>query len=159
VDFVPELVQKARENAARRGVRIEGLVQEISEIEAPPGSYDLVWITSSLYSIVPTRKGRVAMLQRLHRILREEGFFYCSFRWWEGWQPAQVVEWARKIFALMTIGNLRYEQGDILWLNREFMYVFTSEAALRSEFEDGGFTLIHLQIPESGMEGAALLVR
>lgn len=157
VDYVPEMVQRAKENAAKRGLKIEGLVQEISEIDAPPDSYDLAWLTNSMYSIVPTRKNRVAMLQRLHRILRPGGFLICAFHWEKRREPSQLAEWARKIFALMTLGNLRYERGDILWLKREFLHVFSSEAALRSEFEEGGFTLFHLQIPESGVEGGAVL--
>jgi SAM-dependent methyltransferase len=157
VDYIPEMVQRAKTNAAKRGVKIEGLVQEISEIDALPDSYDLVWLTNSMYSSVPTRRRRVAMLQRLHGTLRPGGFLICTFHWEKRREPSQLAEWARKLFAIITLGNLSYERGDILWLKREFLHVFTSEAALRSEFEDGGLTLIYLQIPESGVEGGALL--
>lgn len=50
VDFVPEMVQQAKENAARQGVKIAGLVQEISELEVPHGSFDLVWLAKEMYT-------------------------------------------------------------------------------------------------------------
>ncbi len=37
VNFTPGVVEKARENAARRWVRIVGFVQEISILDAPLG--------------------------------------------------------------------------------------------------------------------------
>lgn len=49
VDFVPGMVEKARENAAQRGVRIEGLVQEISKLDVPDGAYDVVWLCAAMY--------------------------------------------------------------------------------------------------------------
>ena len=73
VDFVPGMVELAKENAAQRGVRIEGLVQEISRLDVPASSYDVVWLCAAMYSCVPTRQRRVAMLRRIRQALRPGG--------------------------------------------------------------------------------------
>lgn len=157
VDFVPEMVQRAKENAARHGVQIEGLVQEISELEVPQGSYDIAWLAKEMYSSIPTRQRRVKMLRRIYRALRSGGYFICTFRWQPEDMFSPKVEFARRIFALLTLGNLGYEPGDMLWLNSEFIHAFSSEAELRSEFAAGGFAVCYLHIPASGEEGGAAL--
>ena len=55
VDYVPEMVEHAVENARKRGVQIEGMVQEISKLDVPKGIFDVVWISRSMYSCIPTR--------------------------------------------------------------------------------------------------------
>lgn len=158
VDFVPELVQQAKENAARHGVQIEGLVQEISELDMPAGSFDIVWLSRRMYSCVPTRGRRLEMLRRIHRALRPGGYFICTYLWQTQKMFSPIAELARKIFAFLTRGNLEYEPGDILWNSLEFVHAFSSEAELRSEFAAGGFAVSHLHIPVPGEEGEAVLV-
>lgn len=158
VDFVPEMVQKAQENAARQGVKIAGLVQEISELEVPPGSYDLVWLAREMYSSIPTRHRRVKMLRRIQLALRPGGYFICTYHWETEEMFSPKVEFVRKIFALLTLGNLEYEPGDMLWNHKEFLHAFSSEAELKSEFAAGGFTVLHRHIPEIGDNGGVVLV-
>jgi len=79
VDFVPGMVQLAQENAARQGLAIEGLVQEISALDVPAGAYDVVWLTAAMYSCMPTRERRVGMLLRVRQTLRPGGHFVCGF--------------------------------------------------------------------------------
>ena len=64
MDFVAEMVERAKANAARQGVALEGLVQEISQLDVPDGVYDLVWLSARMYSCLPTRQRRVEMLRR-----------------------------------------------------------------------------------------------
>jgi SAM-dependent methyltransferase len=157
VDFVPEMVRRAQENAAKHGVKINGLVQEVANLEVPPASYDIAWLSNSMYSSVPTQRRRLEMLRRIRRALRPGGFFICSFHWEKRGVPHKA-EFLRKIFAYVTRGNLWYEPGDMLWLNAEFIHAFSSEADLRAEFAAGGFKVFQLQIPETGVEGGAVLV-
>ena len=42
VDYIPAMVERAIENAERRGFRMEGLVQEISQLEVPAATYNVV---------------------------------------------------------------------------------------------------------------------
>jgi SAM-dependent methyltransferase len=157
VDFVPEMVEKAKENAARHGMRIEGLVQEISKIDVTTGAYDVAWLSAAMYSCVPTRGRRVEMLKRIGKALKPGGYFICQFRWATKDGPANIWELARKVVAFLTLGNLWYEKGDTLSNNIEFVHAFSQEDEVRSEFAEGGFEVIHLRIAEEILLGEAVL--
>jgi 2-polyprenyl-3-methyl-5-hydroxy-6-metoxy-1,4-benzoquinol methylase len=74
IDYIKDMVEKARENAARHGVAIRGLVQEISQLEVPSASFDLVLISQSMYSCIPTRTRRIQMLKRIHKAVKPSPF-------------------------------------------------------------------------------------
>lgn len=157
VDFVPEMVEKAKENAVRHGVRIKGLVQEISKLEVPADYYDIVWLCAAMYSCVPTRRKRIKMLKKIWQALKPGGYFVCQFNWDNNSEFSSKAKIVRKAFGLFTLGNFWYEQGDMLWADIEFIHAFSSEDALRREFEEGGFQVVQIHIPESGNRGGAVL--
>ena len=157
VDFIPEMVDKAKGNAARHGVKIKGLVQEISKIDVPAGAYDVVWLSAAMYSCVPTRGRRVEMLQRIGKALKPRGYFICLFRWDTSGGPAHIWELARKVVAFLTLGNLWHEKGDTLSNNIEFIHAFSQEDEVKSEFAGGGFEVLHLHIAEEILIGGAVL--
>jgi SAM-dependent methyltransferase len=159
VDFVPEMVEKARKNAARHGVKIKGLAQEISKLDVPTGSYDVAWLSAAMYSCVPTRDRRVEMLQRISKALKPGGYFICQFRWDTRGGASRIWELIRKVVAFLTLGNLWYEKGDTLSNNIEFIHAFSQEDEVRSEFADGGFEVLHLHIAEEILIGGAVLRR
>ena len=156
VDFIPGLVEKAVENVAQRGLRIEGLVQEISELDVPAASYDVAWLSAGMYSCIPTRQRRVEMLRRIGKALRPDGYFVCGFRWDARGRVSPRGLRARKTIAWLTLGNLWYEPGDELSGGIEFIHAFSSEDQVRSEFEEGGFEVVHIHIPP-GLSGGAVL--
>jgi hypothetical protein len=49
VDFIQEMTEQAKKNAARKGIDIEVKAQEISRLEFPPNSFDLVWLSTRMY--------------------------------------------------------------------------------------------------------------
>jgi len=157
VDFVPAMVEQAQANAARQGLRIAGLVQEISQLDVPAGSFDVVWLSAAMYSCVPTRHRRVEMLRRIHRALVPGGHFVCQFHWDPGQRRTRFGLLVRRALAALTLGNLAYEPGDLLWGSVEFIHAFGAEAAVRSEFVAGGFEVIYMHIPEEGMRAGAIL--
>jgi len=158
VDFVPEMVRRLLDGASQLGLSIQGLVQEISQLQVPEGYYDLVWLANHMYSSIPTRQRRVAVLRRISRALKPNGIFFCSFNWDMRKRHGAIVELARKCFAILTYGNLDYEPGDRLSGNAEFLHAFSSEPELRLEFAEGGFEVLRLQTSASEVEGAALLL-
>jgi SAM-dependent methyltransferase len=157
VDFVAAMVQKAKENVAKHGQQLHGLVQEITELQVPPGAYHLAWLSNSSYSSIPTRKKRVETLKRINQALKPDGFFICTFHWEGRSRFLLKIEPLRKTIAFLTRGNLGYEPGDILWLKKEFLHGFDTEAEVISEFEAGGFRVLHLITRPSEDEAGALL--
>ena len=149
VDYVAAMVERAKENAARRGISIEGLVQEISRLDVPESAYDVVWLSRAMYSCVPTRARRVRMVQRIARALRPGGLFLCQFHWRPAPRPVGKGALVRKLAAACTLGNLAYEEGDILWLNVEFVHEFSSEDAIRSELEEGGLSVVRVKTDQT----------
>lgn len=156
VDYVSTMVERAKENTSRRGIWFEGIVQEISQLDVPLNSYDVVWLSSSMYSCVPTRHRRVEMVRRIASSLKPGGFFLCQFHW----NPRYHLTWrgrfVRRLIAACTLGNTEYEEGDILWGNIEFIHAFTSEEQVRSELREGGLTVIHIQTDPNSIRGGAI---
>ena len=145
VDYVGAMVDRARENAARRGVSIEGLVQEISQLDVPAGAFDVVWLSSAAYSCVPTRARRVEMVRRITQALKPGGFFLFQFHRGQTLRQSGAGGFARRVIAACTLGNLAYEEGDMLWGNVEFLHAFASEQAIRLELEEGGLSVVRIQ--------------
>jgi ubiquinone/menaquinone biosynthesis C-methylase UbiE len=159
VDFSEGMVKSALENAQKKGLTISGLVQEISKLEVPDNSYDVVWLSSAMYSSIPTKKRRLMMLKRIRKTLKPGGCFICQFHWDARLKPSQKGEFMRKIVSFLTLGNFEYEKGDMLWHNLEFIHAFSSEEELRSEFEEGHFHVKHVQLLEENMRGGAVLTK
>jgi SAM-dependent methyltransferase len=145
VDYVPAMVDRAIESASRRGLKIEGLVQEISQLDVPAGAYDVVWLSRAMYSCVPTRARRVEMVRRIARALKPGGWLLCQFHWCPSPRPSGRGRFLRRLFAACTLGNLTYEAGDTMWLNVEFVHQFSSEEAIRSELEESGLSVVWIK--------------
>ena len=157
VDFIPQLVAKARKNCARRNIRFTGLVQEISRIDVPAASFDVVWLGDGMYSTVPTSHRRVEMLKRIRSALKDEGYCICQFFWRRGKGVPHAVEWLRKCFSFLTWGNIHYEEGDTLFQNTEFIHEFSSEQTLKDEFKKSGFVVEFFHLFKEWMRGGAIL--
>jgi SAM-dependent methyltransferase len=145
IDFIPGMVEKAIENAAQRGITIKGLVQEMSKLDVPPGSYDVVWLSRSMYSCIPTRKRRVKMVKNIAKSLNPDGYFLCQFHRDTSATISKKVLFLYRLITLLTFGNFSYEPGDMLWLNIEFAHAFQSDDDLRIELEEGGFKVMRIQ--------------
>ncbi len=158
LDFIPEMVERAKTNAEARGIHIDGLVQEISELDLPKDSYDIVWLSAAMYSSIPTRKKRVDMLSRIHKAMVPGGYFVCQFHWQPNYTCSQKMVMTSRFIAFLIRGNRHYEPGDMLWSgNREFIHAFSSEHLLTSEFKDGGFEIIDLKFFSGKRKGGIIL--
>lgn len=157
VDFVPQLTEMAKNICLKRGVNIEVQVQEISKLDFPPCSFDLVWLSSGMYSSVPGRKRRVEMLKKISSILKPGGFFLLQYYGEAERKRSACKEFFKKLTAVLSYGNIHYEPGDTLWANKEFVHVFSSEEQIRSEFAESGLTTTYLDPPGEKLRGGALL--
>jgi len=151
VDFVPEMVEKAKENAAKRGLNLSFLVQDISELDMAADTFDVVWCSGGLYSSIPTARKRVETLNKIRRCLKPGGHFVFFFHWGKRSRSRPMVELVRRIIATLTRGNLSYEKGDFLAYNSEFVHAFSSQEEIRSELEAGGFEVVKIDLTEVNM--------
>ena len=138
-------------------MNIGGIVQEISNLDTPANVYDIVWLSAAMYSSIPTRQRRTAMLKRIGTALKSGGYFICQFHWDINKTLSPKVERARKVFAFLTRGNLWYEAGDTLWANQEFIHAFSKEDDLRAEFSDGNFETLFIHFDDDKLRGGAVL--
>ncbi len=149
VDYVTAMIDRALENAARRGVQLEGIVQEISRIEIADNTFDIIWMSRSMYSCIPTRARRVEMVKRIAKGLKPGGYFVCQYHGQEYPVHSRKYKFLRKTIALLTCGNSDFQEGDMLWLNVEFAHSFSTEFEIRSELENGGLTVISIRHQQS----------
>lgn len=156
VDYIPAMVEQAGENASRHGVRIEGLVQEISDLDVPAEAFDFVWLSKDMYSCVPTSSRRIGMVRRIAAALKPGGLLLCQIRWIPEPPPGGFGMIFRRFLALVTLGNLAYQAGDKLWLNVEFVHFFSSEEDIRSEIEAGGLSIIDIHTSPSHVRGSVI---
>lgn len=156
LDYVADMVHRARENAARRGIEIAGLVQEISRLDIPPSSFNLIWLSREMYSCVPTRARRVDMVKRIAKSLKPGGFFLCQYHRYDLPRISKLGLLLRRLIAFCTLGNLGYEEGDTLWYNIEFVHVFSSEDGIHSELEEGGLSVIYMRTDTSSYRAGAV---
>jgi len=157
VDFVTEMVNGAVRNAASAGVNIRGEVQEITRLDFPSGSFDLVWFSCSIYSAIPGRKNRVEALTKTGDLLKPGGRVACFFYWNPHARHGRTRWKMGRFIARITGGNRRIEQGDILKDNLEFLHAFSDTAALEAEFHQSGFSVIRFIFPENSHNACALL--
>jgi SAM-dependent methyltransferase len=155
LDFNPGMVATAQKNAARHGINLEGMVQEISTLEIPAESFDLMVLFAAMYSSIPTRHKRIQMLKRINRGLKHGGYFLCQFNLDPNFNLSSRAMHACRFLSLLSRGNRDYESGDVIW-GSEFSHIFQSADDLRNEFIEGGFEVITLSSPESGWSGAIL---
>lgn len=156
VDFVPELLEKAREIGARKGFNIDCQVNEISRLKLPQNTYDITWFSYSTYSITPTRKRRTDLLKRIGESLRPDGLVVCQFFW----QPERVMSSRKSSFfhllAGLTFGYRQFEAGDHL-RQTEFLHAFVDERSIRTEFAESGYDVLYLEFFPNWKAGGAIL--
>ncbi len=159
IDYVPEMVNCAMENASHRGIEIEGLVQDISTLNVSPNNFDVVWLSRRMYSCIPTRRRRVEMVRRIALSLKSEGLFLCQFQINPNYRLSRMSKILRRFIAVCSLGNTAFEEGDILWENLEFLHVFKSLKEIQSELEAGGLAVKQIQADPNTIGGGAICVK
>jgi hypothetical protein len=157
VDYIPQLVEHAVRNAAEREVRIKGIVQEASQLDMPLNAFEVAWLPTRMYSLVPTAQRRIEMLRRIKRSLVAGGHCLCEFVWNPRAGRSTGAEAMRRAVAWLTMGNRSYETGDRLSGGLEFVHYFFSRDQLLFEFLEGGFEPVHLLLPDDSVVGQAVL--
>lgn len=159
MDISAQMLEQARESMVQRQFAFEGRIGDIASLDAPPESFECVWISMFLYSVVLNRARRVEMLKRIHNTLKPGGTLVVSFHWQPTAQHSSKGAWLQKLVAWLTLGNTGFEHGDILFGTLEFRHAFSREQDLFVEFNAGGFEMLDedVIISEGMMRGGAIL--
>jgi SAM-dependent methyltransferase len=157
VDFIPQMVELAEESAKRSGVRIVGLVQEISELNLGDSVFDVVWLSAGMYSCLPTRKRRVGLLKKISELLKPGGLALVVFVLNPQSEASPKSDVLMKLIARLTLGNRDYETGDMLRFDSEFLHAFVSVEELKAEALRAGLEVIDLEVEEGRAFAGAVL--
>ena len=158
LDISEGMLAQARGAMQARGLQMETMQGDLATFDAPAQSFDAIWTSMFLYSLVLGRARRIAMLRRLRAMLSPGGWLVVSFHLDPRAQVSPKKNRARRLLARLTFGNCDYQNGDILFGTLEFRHAFVSETELRAEFDASGLTTLHLSAFEKMMRGGAVLV-
>lgn len=141
IDYAPAMVAASLREASRRGIEIPFEVADLRAHAEPPASLDAVFFTYDVYSFLPGRASRVAVLRRIRDWLGEQGIVFLSARLVRSWRGRSILALAR----LRGIGTGAEwgashtrsidARGDV---RRSFVHCF-HPGALQKEVASGGF--------------------
>ena len=80
IDFAASMVEVAAREAARRGSQVTFHHTDLRSHQETPGSLGAVLFTYDVYSFLPERSGRIAILRRMARWLAPDGVLLLSAR-------------------------------------------------------------------------------
>lgn len=130
VDFSPRMVEAAKAEALRRGSSTTFGTADLRSHDEAAGSLDAVVFTYDVYSFVPGRSDREALLARVRRWLAPGGVVFLSarrvHRWWD--RIVLTLQWLRRA---ARGGGGAWGDSHTRWLDasgtlrRSFVHVFT----------------------------------
>jgi SAM-dependent methyltransferase len=142
VEFSPTMIELSRKEAADRGLDIEFLQADIREHSVDHASLGGIFFTYDVYSFLPLRRKRVALLRRLRAGLRPGGVVFLSARRLLSLYDRLILslQW----LALSQTGEAEWGDSHTRWipndgdLHRSFIHVFSTRQ-LCSEITAAGF--------------------
>jgi SAM-dependent methyltransferase len=158
LDVSEGMLTQARAAASACGIALRTVQSDLATFAAPDSTYDAVWTSMFLYSLVLNRARRVRMLRQIRRALTPAGCLVVSFHYDPEARVGAGSNRLRRVVARLTAGNTGYQNGDILFGTIEFRHAFASEEELRAEFTDGGFSVESLSVSDGMTCGGAVLV-
>ena len=159
LDISEGMITEAQAAVDARNLTIQTIHGDLANIEASKNSFNTVWTSMFLYSLVLGRNRRIAMLRRIKQTMVRDGCLAVSFHFDPQVQYSARVDRFFRTVALLTVGNTNYQNGDILFGTLEFRHAFANEEELRSEFAESGLTLADMRIFHNKQRGGALLVK
>jgi ubiquinone/menaquinone biosynthesis C-methylase UbiE len=144
LDISPGMLEIARRNAERVGAEMQFVLASLGEFDAPPNSFDGVYVSQEVYSYIPGRQHRVEALKRIRRVLADDGvlLLFQSVSSQCPWGRSFLVGVLRRISRGLRRRDVS-EPGDA-WTaegvyHLSFKHFFFSARELHSEIVEGGF--------------------
>lgn len=114
--------------------------------ELGDGRYDLIALLDLGYSLVPTRRGRAALLARCRARLTPTGRCLLSFSVREPGRAERSWHPALRVLAALA-GNAGYELGDRVDATPAYFRLFPSAEIVAEEAREAGFSGVELLSP------------
>lgn len=143
VDWSPRTIERARREAERAGLPITFAVADLHDLRYPERTFDHLWLTNRGYSYLTPRERRVGFLRQARLRLQPGGLFLVSFG--PGGTPSNhhllkaALHRLASRFTHHPPFRGEYEPGDFVAEGGLLVHCFLDEAALKGEFEEGGF--------------------
>jgi len=146
VDFAQRMVDAAKAEATRRGSAATFAADDLRSHDVPAGSLAAVVFTYDVYSFVPDRRARVALLVRMRGWLARDGVIFLSARRTRGvWDRAVLtLQWLARAarFTANAWGDSHTRWLDASGtLRRSYVHVFT-DRRLNREAGTAGLRLV-----------------
>jgi SAM-dependent methyltransferase len=157
IDMIPTLIASAKKTSSELGLSIEWVCQNLARGIHLDRPADLICLLNIVYSYIPTRKRRVALLAECRRIIRPEGHCILHFAMEAPRSPRR--RWAqplRVLLATLVGGNRELEAGDYWYEGRDYQHNFSSMEEFSSEARQAGWKLS--QFEKGWPSGSAVLV-
>lgn len=139
-----------------------GDLQMWAMVHAPLGpagvavSYDTAWLGGIFYSKIPGRVTRIALLKQIGSALKPGGCLVCQFLWDPRGRRLSVAVLLRRLFAFLTMGNFRLQNGDAIREGREFSHTFSFWGEFQDEVQAAGFEIVFSQLPPAAVYGGVV---
>ncbi len=139
IDFSPAMIACAEAARPDGELPVEFRVADVRDVELADGSLDGVLFTYDVYSFLPGRRERIAVLARLKRMLRPGSGLFVSGRRCDSTYRRMILtlQWALRPGRPWGDSHTRWIAMDGT-LRRSFVHVF-SDGGLDREIRAGGF--------------------
>jgi hypothetical protein len=156
------MISLARKEAARRGLDVEFHAADVRGYPAEPATFGGIFFTYDVYSFLPRKDERIALLRKMRSWLRPGGRVFLSAR-------RSQSAYTSLIFALQGLAARRRGAGGAWgdshtrWIaedgamRRSFVHVF-SDRRLRAEIAAGGFALLSWHGGHGTLAAAAAII-
>ena len=152
IDVAPQMIAAARRHALSDGKNIRFEVKSATDLDYSPHSFDYVFISEGVYSLIPTRDLRIDVLKKIGELLTPNGTLFLSALYGRNSVLSRVFLYSvfRRIAKPFWKKRLHSEPGDIL-----VRYVFplgtASKLCYLHLFKEAGEVLE--EVSSAGLEG------
>jgi SAM-dependent methyltransferase len=116
IDVAPRMVEAATRLAASRGKNICFEVKSVTNLNYAPNSFDYVFMSEGVYSLIPTRDLRIHVLRNIEKLLAPDGtlLFSALYRRASVLSRVFLYDVFRRIAKRLLGRQLHSEPGDTL---------------------------------------------
>lgn len=125
-------------------------------LDSVADSYDAAWLGGIFYSKIPGREMRTTLLKQIGSALKPGGCLVCQYLWDPRGRRLSVAVLLRHLFAFLTLGNFRLQNGDAIRAGREFSHTFSFWGEFQDELQAAGFEILFSQLPPTAVYGGVI---